>query len=547
MTSNSLWDLRAARSMQPPRKSSGATGVNQATTLRAIWRRCPRIVRAAAIRAVQDLSRPSTANRRAIVLLLGFAVLWTISAEIRSAAVPLPSDMMEDFALSREWAIGYVKHPPLLNWITAAWFAIMPITSWSFHLLAMLNAALALGLAWLAAGYVSDPRRRIMAVALLVLTPIYTFHAANFNHNAISMTLWPLVVLSFFASIERVNLLWSFLFGAASGLAILGKYYVGLIVLACIVAALLHQNRQSYLRSPRPYLAAATCLLVLAPHLYWLVSNDFVSIRYHVMLEQSAALTTVIVNSLDCAAAYVAYLLLPLLVIWLCFRPWTSAMARSLLADWPPKRQIIACIAFLPGLAPILLMPLAGIAVHSPWIFPAYFFVPLAIISVPCRFVTYRAAAASVGAAMLFSVLVLILSPALMIANFMFAKPDHVAPYIELARVATEAWHSRTGRPLEFVTGTTYRAWYVSFYSPDHPKYFPTLSRIFSRAEIENTWNERGVLGLCGGRDAACVERFARALPGAERVDITLPNAFIGLQRSPESYILYLQPGRSAQ
>ena len=75
MTSNSLWDLRATRSMEPPRKNSGATGVNQATTLRAIWRRCPRVLRAAAIQAVQDLSRPSTANRRAIVLLLGFAVL----------------------------------------------------------------------------------------------------------------------------------------------------------------------------------------------------------------------------------------------------------------------------------------------------------------------------------------------------------------------------------------------------------------------------------------------------------------------------------------
>jgi 4-amino-4-deoxy-L-arabinose transferase-like glycosyltransferase len=527
--------------MEALRKRPDAAGVHR-TPLRAIWRRCPRVLRAAAVRVVQDLSRPAAANRRLAILLLGFIVLWTISAEIRNLAVPLPSDMAESFALSREWAIGYVKHPPLLNWITAAWFAVMPIAPWSFHLLAMLNAALALALAWLAAGCVSDPRRRIMAVALLVLTPIYTFHAANFNHNAISLTLWPLVVLSFFASIGRANLLWSVLFGAASGLAILGKYYAGLIVLACVVAALLHPDRRSYLRSPRPYLAAASCALVLAPHLYWLLSNDFVSIAYHLALERSIGPIAVLVSSLSCAAAYVAYLSLALLVLWLCLRPWTSAMAHSLVADWPAKRRIIASIAFLPGIAPILLMPLAGIAVHSPWTFPAYFFVPLAIVSAPRLLVTCRAAAASVGAAMLFSALVLAVSPILALGNFLLAKPDQAAPYIALARIATDTWHSRMGGRLEFVTGTTYRAWYVTFYSPDHPGYSPTPTRIFSRAEIESGWNEHGVLGICGRSDFACAQWLAQALPRAERLDITLPNTFIGLRRPPESYILYLQP-----
>ncbi len=547
MTSDGTLDLSATAGTASLRHRSHPGSIKHARPLRTIWRRCPRVLRAISVRAVQDLSRPTSANRRAIVLLVGFAVIWTLSAQIRNIGVPLPSDMVENFALSREWALGYIKHPPLLNWITAVWFAVMPIAPWSFYLLAMLNAALALGLTWLAAGYVSDPRRHIMAVALLVLTPIYTFHAANFNHNAISMTLWPLVVLTFFVSIERANLLWSALFGAASGLAILGKYYAGLIVLACMVGALLHPNCRAYLRSPRPYLAAAICALVLAPNLCWLVSNQFASITFHVMLEQSIGLAAVLVNSLSCIVAYFAYLSLAALVLWLCLRPWTSAMVRSIVSDWPAKRNIVACIAFLPVFAPILLMPLAGIAVHSPWTFPAYFFVPLAIVSAPRLLVTYRAAAAALAAAILFSLLALVLSPILMVANFLLGKPDHVAPYAALSRIATDAWHSRTGRPLEFVTGTTYRAWYVTFYSPDHPKYSPTPSRIFSRAEIEDGWNEHGVMGICGRVDSACTQLFARALPGAERVELTIPNTFMGLHRPPESYVLFVQTGRSGE
>ena len=493
---------------------------------------------------LRGLSRSSTANRRILIVLLSYLVLWTISAEIRNFSVPLPSDMVEAFALSREWAIGYIKHPPLINWVIAAWFAIMPIAPWSFHLLATLNAALALWLVWLAAGYVTDQRRRIIAVAMLGLTPIFTFHAANFNHNAISLSLWPLVVLSFFAAIERLQLIWSILFGAASGLAILGKYYGGLIVLACMLAAFLHPNRLTYLHSPRPYLAVAACVIVLAPNLYWLIQNHFISITYHVALERSIGLTAVALNTLSSAAAYVAYPSLAFIILWFCLRPWTAVMVRSVVGDWPAKRKIIGCIAFLPGVLPILLMPLTGVAVHSPWTFPAYFFVPLAIVSAPRLPLTYRATAATLGAVVLFSVLVLVTSPLLMAVDFMIAKPDRAAPYAALSSIATDLWHNRTGQMLEFVTGTTYRAWYVTFYSRDHPRYFPSPSHVATPAEVEKVWNERGVLAICGLADTWCDELFGRSLPGAERVVITVPNTFLGLRRAPETYVLYFQSGR---
>jgi 4-amino-4-deoxy-L-arabinose transferase-like glycosyltransferase len=517
------------------------------TPLSVLWRKLPRPLRAAAVRLVLALSRPATANRTILVLLLSYAALWTISAEIRNFALPLPGDMVEAFALSREWAVGYIKHPPLINWVTAAWFAVMPIAPWSFHLLAMLNAALALWLTWLASGWVTDPHRRIVAVALLVLTPIFTFHAANFNHNAISLSLWPLVALSFLASIERPQWIWSVLFGAACGLAILGKYYAGLIILACMLAVLLHPDRSFYLRSPRPYIAAATCLVVLAPNLYWLIENHFISIIYHVEVERSIGATAVLLNTLDCAAAYPAYLSLAIIVLWFCLRPWTAAMVSSVVGNWPVKRKIVGCIAFLPGVLPILLMPLTGIAVHSPWTFPTYFFVPLAIVMAPRLRVTHRIAAATLGAAVLFSILVLVASPILMVVGYLTAKPDRAAPYVALSHIATDLWRSRTGRPLEFITGSTYRAWHLTFYSPDHPKFVPNPSRLLTQAQAEAIWNERGVLAICGSADTWCDELFARALPGAERLEITVPNAFLNFQRAPEHYVLYIQPGKSSR
>src|SRR5215470_13795848 len=78
------------------------------------------------------------------ILLALFVVLWTGFQIISYASLDLHPDLVEVFAWSRHPSLGYYKHPPLAALIVAAWFTVLPIADWSFHLLAMLNAALAL-------------------------------------------------------------------------------------------------------------------------------------------------------------------------------------------------------------------------------------------------------------------------------------------------------------------------------------------------------------------------------------------------------------------
>src|SRR5437879_2258439 len=81
----------------------------------------------------------------AVWILLGlFVVVWTGFQVISYASLDLHPDLVEVFAWSRHPSAGYYKHPPLAALIAAAWFSVLPIADWSFHLLAMLNAAFAL-------------------------------------------------------------------------------------------------------------------------------------------------------------------------------------------------------------------------------------------------------------------------------------------------------------------------------------------------------------------------------------------------------------------
>src|SRR5262245_10146031 len=78
------------------------------------------------------------------ILLLLFVLLWSAFHVVSRASVDLNPDLVEIYAWSRHPSAGYYKHPPLGALIAAAWFAVFPVTDWSFNLLAMVNAAVAL-------------------------------------------------------------------------------------------------------------------------------------------------------------------------------------------------------------------------------------------------------------------------------------------------------------------------------------------------------------------------------------------------------------------
>ena len=80
----------------------------------------------------------------AVAALLGYVALWTLYGTIAKGSQDIHADMSEQFALGRELALGYPKHPPLAMAVVRAWFAVFPAADWAYYLLAMVNVGLAL-------------------------------------------------------------------------------------------------------------------------------------------------------------------------------------------------------------------------------------------------------------------------------------------------------------------------------------------------------------------------------------------------------------------
>src|SRR5215468_8573871 len=111
------------------------------------------------------------------LLLIAFVAVWSVYFVIAYADGDLHPDVLETWTLGRNIALGYSKHPPLMGWIARAWTTIFPLANWSFQLMALANAAVALWAVDLISRHFAKGDKRLVVLLLLMLLPTYQFHA----------------------------------------------------------------------------------------------------------------------------------------------------------------------------------------------------------------------------------------------------------------------------------------------------------------------------------------------------------------------------------
>src|SRR5207245_1585373 len=102
----------------------------------------------------------------------------------------------------------------------------------------------------------------------------------KFNHDVIQLPLWALAGYAYHGALREGRIWHWAVLGLSVGLALWAKYF--LVMLACPLALflLLDRDARKALATPGPYVALALALIVMAPHILWLVANDFLPFAY---------------------------------------------------------------------------------------------------------------------------------------------------------------------------------------------------------------------------------------------------------------------------
>lgn len=407
-------------------------------------------------------------------LVWGWLVLrtavWTCLASFTQPNAPL--DLIEWLAWGHEWRWGYPKHPPFPAWIAEVFAQLSPGGVWGVYLAGYLTTALCLWTVWRLGREMLPPRLALLAALSLEGLIFFNYDVSEFSNNVVLNACWASAILCFHRALRTDRLGWWIGLGGAVGLGLLSKYTLVFLLVPMALVFLIDRPARRLLSRPGPYLAAALALGLFAPHLLWMIDNEFVTIRYG--LDRSANPGPWL-NHLEYPLLFsLSQLgrLLPVLFVLLPLTSWfwqwrrTDAEARD--------RDYLLLLVLGPVVLLLLVSLLSGKQLREVWGSPLWTFTGLLLLAALRLDVTARTLTRTdwhLGV-----VVVLFLGFALA-KNYLEPALSHRPgrihfPGKRLAEEVTRAWVEQCGEPFPIVGGECWLAGNISCYAAHRPSLY---------------------------------------------------------------------------
>lgn len=448
------------------------------------------------------------ATMRLLWLLPVHAIVWTVAAWLSRSNLDTQGDMIENYVWGIEWQAGYAKHPPLFAWITGAWFRIFPHTDLAYFALSSLNAMTGLlGIVALAARFVPS-RLAVIAGLAMAVSPLYSNLAIKFNANSVLLSMWPWTAYFFVRFMQTGKWRTAIALGVFAALAMLGKYFSAVLLIALALASLARPAWRARLADWRALLVVIACAAVLAPHLRWLVMNHFPTLAY---ADQRSG------GTLSAAAgrfgiytlAQIGYLVPSFIVTLLVVadRPRQAArlMARSVVK--PSLAPDLWWLALGPLVVVGVLAVVTKTQMASVWGMAQWFaIVPLWLAVLHRAGFPFRPRRA-ISILAIYWLIVLAVTAAVGYVGACRNTDDAAEPRAELAAAAHELWNQRFGHEIPIVAGADHEAQSIAFYSHGNTQYWDMTEPKTTPWLHVSDLQQRGALFVCRDDDAPCIEK----------------------------------------
>src|SRR5665213_3343712 len=192
--------------------------------------------------------------------------------------------------------------------------------------------------------------------AVLIVDGLHylNYTAAKFNHDVVQLPFWALAGFALHRALRGRQTADWLLLGLAVGLSLWAKYFVLVLALPMAAFMLFDEDARKSLATPGPYVAVAAALVAMAPHLVWLVQNDFLPFAYaeHRALP-SRGLIDHVWHPLQFTVSQLFFLIPSLLIAAPLFYPRAAAGSAPAAPSADAfDRRIVALLAFGPMARP---------------------------------------------------------------------------------------------------------------------------------------------------------------------------------------------------
>lgn len=409
---------------------------------------------------------------RALAAVLGLhALVWTVLPTVLYPNLPL--DLIEALLYGREWQLGYDKLPPLPWWLVEIAYRLVG-HDFAYYLLAQISVVAAFAVIFIAARPLAGPAGALVAVLIIDGLHYLNYTSAKFNHDVIQLPFWALAGYAFHRALRGRRTRHWVLLGLAVGISLWAKYFVVVLAAPLALFVLVDREARESLKTPGPYIAAAVALVVMAPHLVWLVRNDFLPLGY---AEHRAVLPRGWYDHLwhpfQFAVGQLFFLIPSLLIAAPLFIPRRKPSEPAVASPADAyDRRIVTWLAFGPLATVLAMSAVSGRGTVAMWGYPLFLFSGLWLVLTarralePARFARIL---------ITWAIVFVCLAVAFVVNYDVLPRFDHryravFFPGTDLAREITDRYRVVTGKRLVYVIGSMWDGGNVAHYSPDHPR-----------------------------------------------------------------------------
>ncbi|HJW81153.1 MAG TPA: glycosyltransferase family 39 protein [Acidiferrobacterales bacterium] len=331
------------------------------------------------------------AQRLALWLILGSGLLHLGY----SGFVGLSGDEAYYWQWSRQLDWGYYDHPPMVAWLIALGTQLFGSNEFGVRAATVLMST---GILWFvyrmavyaathllpaSEGGPAPASAGLWAVAAVAVTPLFGMGGFLATPDIPMVFFWALsVVLALSAVADPRPRHW-LLLGLTLGLGILGKYSMAVLPLALVIAFVATRRGRELLRTPGPYLTAATAIMVCLPHVAWLAQHDFVSVFFQLGhgLGGGSRESLLRLRTLAQYLAQQAGVLSPLLfLLYLAVLPRGVGLLRQRTSGARADVRLALWVLILPGVLTLLLFAAASLFAKPLANWPAAAYVTLSVL-----------------------------------------------------------------------------------------------------------------------------------------------------------------------
>lgn len=320
-----------------------------------------------------------TSSRKEDATAVGIIFLYFLThATVRLLISPtMERDESQQFIDAAVFQWGYGAQAPLYSWIVKVVSTIMGL-----NITTLITVKFCLIFLFYCVFYVIsrsfwDSKKALFVTGSLMLFPLYLYEFnRDLSHTVLVTLMASITCLLYIRMLSRATMVYYILIGVSIGLGILSKYNFLFFALALGMASLSTREGRSIILDRRIALSLLSCLLIILPHLIWLLEMNFPSVHYAVQQAQSEAS-----GSPSLARMFLTvvspYLELPIFVIvfMLFFR---GHLSPDSIRENPRLRFFRPAVLYGLIIPMLFILVLRASYFSERWLAPVYFMIPLA-------------------------------------------------------------------------------------------------------------------------------------------------------------------------